>query len=624
MTLLRRRRKRRQPACSSSTPTPTRRPIAVLRDPRRAARASRSSSPTSRDGAARRRLLRRPRCQYPGATGARARLAAASIAAAHERGALVAVAADLLALTLLRAARRDRRRRRGRHHAALRRAAGLRRPARRLPGRPRRARAPAARPARRRLASTPTARPALPARAADPRAAHPPREGDVSNICTAQVLLAVMAAHVRRLPRPRRPARASPGASTASPPILAAGLRAGGVEVVARRVLRHRHGARARPRRRGRRRRARAPGSTCAASTPTRVGIACDETDRPARTSRRSGRRSACRRDVDALDAAAADALPAGARAARATFLTHPVFHAHRSETAMLRYLRRLADRDLALDRSDDPARLVHDEAQRDDRDGADHLARSSPACTRSRPLEQAAGYRRADRRPRALAGRDHRLRRGVAAAQRRHRRASFAGLLAIRAYHRSRGEHAPRRLPDPVVRARHQRGVGGDGRACGSSWSACDDRRQRRPRRPARQDRPSTRDRLAALMVTYPSTHGVFEADDRRDLRGRARRRRPGLRRRRQPQRAGRARPARARSAPTSRHLNLHKTFCIPHGGGGPGVGPVAVRAHLAPFLPNHPLAPEAGPATGVGAGRRRRRAARPASCRSRGRTSG
>jgi glycine dehydrogenase len=106
---------------------------------------------------------------------------------------------------------------------------------------------------------------------------------------------------------------------------------------------------------------------------------------------------------------------------------------------------------------------------------------------------------------------------------------------------------------------------------------------------------------RVAALMVTYPSTHGVFEdgivdicaavhdAGGQVYLDGANLNAMVGL-----------ARPGRF-GADVS-HLNLHKTFCIPHGGGGPGVGPVAVRAHLAPFLPNHPLAPEAGPATGPG----------------------
>ena len=120
--------------------------------------------------------------------------------------------------------------------------------------------------------------------------------------------------------------------------------------------------------------------------------------------------------------------------------------------------------------------------------------------------------------------------------------------------------------------------------------------------------------------MVTYPSTHGVFEAGigeicaivhehggqvyvDGANLNALVGLAQPGD------------------SAPTCQHLNLHKTFCIPHGGGGPGVGPVAVRAHLAPFLPDHPLL---GDAVRHGAGRcRPRRGARPASCRSRGSTS-
>ena len=106
----------------------------------------------------------------------------------------------------------------------------------------------------------------------------------------------------------------------------------------------------------------------------------------------------------------------------------------------------------------------------------------------------------------------------------------------------------------------------------------------------------------LAALMVTYPSTHGVFEEQitnicetihrhggqvylDGANLNALVGLAKPGL-----------------FGADVS-HLNLHKTFCIPHGGGGPGVGPVAVRSHLAPFLPNHPLRPEAGPSTGIGA---------------------
>jgi glycine dehydrogenase len=108
-------------------------------------------------------------------------------------------------------------------------------------------------------------------------------------------------------------------------------------------------------------------------------------------------------------------------------------------------------------------------------------------------------------------------------------------------------------------------------------------------------------RDRVAALMVTYPSTHGVFEeaigdiCAAVHDAGGQVYVDGANLN-----ALVGLARPGRF-GADVS-HLNLHKTFCIPHGGGGPGVGPVAVRAHLAPYLPNHPLQPAAGPQTGVG----------------------
>ena len=108
-------------------------------------------------------------------------------------------------------------------------------------------------------------------------------------------------------------------------------------------------------------------------------------------------------------------------------------------------------------------------------------------------------------------------------------------------------------------------------------------------------------RDALAAIMVTYPSTHGVFEDTITElcalvhDAGGQVYVDGANLN-----ALVGLAQPGRF-GADVS-HLNLHKTFCIPHGGGGPGVGPVGVRSHLAPYLPNHPLAPEAGPETGVG----------------------
>ena len=176
----------------------------------------------------------------------------------------------------------------------------------------------------------------------------------------------------------------------------------------------------------------------------------------------------------------------------------------------------------------------------------------------------------------------DHRLRRGQPAAQRRQpgRVRRPAGDPRLPPQPRRRPAH---RVPDPVERARHQRGQRGDGRHEGGRRRAAttsgnvdlDDLRG--------QGRPLPATRWPRSMVTYPSTHGVFEAAHRRAVRDRARRT------------AGRC----TSTAPTSTrwsgwpspgkfgadvsHLNLHKTFCIPHGGGGPGVGPVAVRAHLA-----------------------------------------
>jgi glycine dehydrogenase len=174
-----------------------------------------------------------------------------------------------------------------------------------------------------------------------------------------------------------------------------------------------------------------------------------------------------------------------------------------------------------------------------------------------------------------------------------------LAGLLAIRAYHRANGEVGrtvcliPSSAHGTNAASAVMAGLKVVVVACDDAGNVdLDDLRTKIGEH---------RDQLAAIMVTYPSTHGVFEQDivelcelvheaggqvyvDGANLNALV----------------GVARPG-AFGADVS-HLNLHKTFCIPHGGGGPGVGPVAVRAHLAPHLPNHPLQPDAGPATGVG----------------------
>ena len=239
----------------------------------------------------------------------------------------------------------------------------------------------------------------------------------------------------------------------------------------------------------------------------------------------------------------------------------------------MLRYLRRLADRDLALDRTMIPLGSCTMKLNAT----TEMMPITWPEFADIHPfapVDQADGLPGADRRARAMlaeiTGYD-----AVSLQPNAGTQGELAGLLAIRAYHRSRGDDRPRRLPDPVVGARHQRGQRGDGRHA-RRGRGVRRRRQRRPRRPRAKADEHAGDRLAALMVTYPSTHGVFEERHRA---------------RSAPSSTTTA--ARCTStAPTSTrssawpspgsfgadvsHLNLHKTFCIPHGGGGPGVGPV------------------------------------------------
>ena len=265
----------------------------------------------------------------------------------------------------------------------------------------------------------------------------------------------------------------------------------------------------------------------------------------------------------------------------------------------MLRYLRRLADRDLALDRTMIPlgsctmklnATAEMEPITWPEFGGIHPFA----------PVEQAQGYLELfadlERWLAEITGYD-----AVSLQPNAGSQGEYAGLLAIRKYHAVARRRRARRLPDPGVGARHERGVGRDGRHAGRRRRVRR-RRQRRPRRSRRPRPSSTPTGSRALMVTYPSTHGVFEEQIREicavvhEHGGQVYLDGANLN-----ALVGVARPGKF-GADVS-HLNLHKTFCIPHGGGGPGVGPIGVRAHLAPFLPNHPLRPEAGPATGVGA---------------------
>jgi glycine dehydrogenase len=277
-------------------------------------------------------------------------------------------------------------------------------------------------------------------------------------------------------------------------------------------------------------------------------------------------------------------------------FLSHPIFHDHRSETEMLRYLRRLSDRDLALDRTMIPlgsCTMKLNATTEMEPITWPGFAGIHPFA----PLDQAEGYvaliQSLERMLCEVTGYD-----AVSLQPNAGSQGEFAGLLAIRAYHHSRGD--VRRDICLIPSSAH-------GTNAASAVMAgmrvvvigCDEH--------GNVDVDDLKakiaehgDRLAALMITYPSTHGVFEeavgdicamvhdAGGQVYVDGANLNALVGL-----------AKPGRFGSDVS--HLNLHKTFCIPHGGGGPGVGPIGVRAHLAPFLPSHPLRPEAGPAVPV-----------------------
>ena len=290
--------------------------------------------------------------------------------------------------------------------------------------------------------------------------------------------------------------------------------------------------------------------------------------------------------------AAPADLGIPTAQSRTSPFLTHPVFSTHRSETSMLRYIRRLGDRDIALDRAMIPLGSCTMKLNATTEMEAitwPEFAGIHPFA----PLDQAAGYleliRSLEEWLVEVTGYD-----AVSLQPNAGSQGEFAGLLAISAYHQANGEHErdlcliPSSAHGTNAASAVMAGMRVVVVACDSEGNVdVDDLR-------AKIDEHAGR--LAALMVTYPSTHGVFETAITEicalvhDAGGQVYVDGANLN-----ALVGLAKPGRF-GADVS-HLNLHKTFCIPHGGGGPGVGPVAVRAHLAPYLPSHPLRPEAGP---------------------------
>ena len=274
------------------------------------------------------------------------------------------------------------------------------------------------------------------------------------------------------------------------------------------------------------------------------------------------------------------------------SYLTNPVFNAHHSETEMLRYIRKLSDKDIALDRSMIPL-------------GSCTMKLNSTTEMQSitwpgfanihpfAPLETVSGYLTMIEQLEAwlveITGYD-----AVSLQPNAGSQGEFAGLLAIRAYHHSRGDD--QRTVCLIPSSAHGTNAASAVMAGMSVVVvACDDQGNV-DLDDLRAKIAQNEDTLSALMITYPSTHGVYETTVQEicalihDAGGQVYVDGANLN-----ALVGLAKPGNF-GADVS-HLNLHKTFAIPHGGGGPGVGPVAVREHLASFLPSHPIHPEAGP---------------------------
>jgi len=427
------------------------------------------------------------------------------------------------------------------------------------------------------------------------REQHIRRDKATSNICTAQVLLAV-AASMYAVYHGAEGLRTIARRTHRYAAVLAAGLRAGG------RTLRHDEFfdtltvelpdgsatdvvASARDQ-----------GVHLRLVDDSTVGISTSETTRREHVEAVLRAFGVTDADLDALDAQSGDHLPEGLRR-RTGFLTHPVFSAHRSETAMLRYLRRLSARDYALDRGMiplgsctmklnattemEPISLpgfadLHPFAPVEDCQGYVELVEQLESW-----LAEVTGYDEVSVQPNAGS------------------QGELAGLLAIRGYHHANGDRAR----DVCLIPSSAHGTNAASAVMAGMRvvvvKAADDGSVDLDDLRAQCEKHA--DDLAAIMVTYPSTHGAYEDGitelcevvhrhggqvyvDGANLNALL----------------GHAKPGEFGGDVS--HLNLHKTFCIPHGGGGPGVGPVAVRSHLAPYLPSHPLHPDPARREGIG----------------------
>jgi glycine dehydrogenase len=311
------------------------------------------------------------------------------------------------------------------------------------------------------------------------------------------------------------------------------------------------------------------------------VGISLDETTTRADVMALAKLFSAEIVDIDEANTTTPDELPT-ALLRKEAFLQHPVFNTHHSEHELLRYMRSLADKDLALDRTMIPLGSCTMKLNAT----AEMIPVTWPEFANIHPLapaDQTQGYKQLIDELEAMlvecTGYD-----AVSLQPNSGAQGEYAGLLAIRAYHRSRGED--KRDICLIPESAHGTNPA-SAQMCGMTVvvTKCDSNGNV-DIEDIRAKAEKYSDRLAALMITYPSTHGVFEEDvvricdivhqhggqvytDGANMNALV----------------GVAKPGKWGSDVS--HLNLHKTFCIPHGGGGPGVGPCAVKSHLAPFLP-------------------------------------
>lgn len=278
-------------------------------------------------------------------------------------------------------------------------------------------------------------------------------------------------------------------------------------------------------------------------------------------------------------------------------YLSHPIFSSKQNETAMMRYLRSLADKDLALDRTMIPlgsCTMKLNAATEMESITWPEFASLHPFA----PAEQSQGTRRIisdlSQWLVEITGYD-----AVSLQPNAGSQGEFAGLLAIRGYHQGR-EEGHRDICLIPSSAHGTNAASAVMAGMKVVVIACDDAGNV-DMNDLRIKIDEHRNQLAALMVTYPSTHGVYEdtiseiCDLIHEAGGQVYVDGANLN-----ALVGLAKPGKF-GADVS-HLNLHKTFCIPHGGGGPGVGPIGVKAHLAPYLPNHPLDKSAGPVNGIG----------------------